>query len=176
MRPARFHGYAASGHIVYGEGGTLRAVRFDQETLEVLGDPVPVVEDVLTDDYTGATGYFDLSDTGDLVYVTGSAGGGNQRTVVWVDQEGREEPLSLPARAYHAPRVSPDGQQIAVTVDQEDLWVYDAVSAAELRLADPPHAFPRGAGSCQAGPPCPSGPLVAHRSPHSGPRSPRPVA
>jgi len=33
-----------SGHLVYGALGSLRAVRFDPAKLEVLGDPVPVLE------------------------------------------------------------------------------------------------------------------------------------
>ena len=38
--------YVASGHLVYGAAGTLRAVPFDLERLEVKGPPVPVVEGV----------------------------------------------------------------------------------------------------------------------------------
>ena len=129
-----FPRYAHSGHVVYAIEGVLYAVAFDQETLEVTGDPVPVVENVVTKG-TGAAS-FDLSDTGALVYVNGTAGG-NARQFVWVDQEGRQEVLPLPARPYFNPRVSPDGRRIAVTVvaDQgRDVWVYDAVSAAGLRL------------------------------------------
>ena len=129
-----FPRYAHSGHIVYAIEGVLYAVAFDQETLEVTGDPVPVVENVVTKSSGAAS--FDLSDTGALVYVNGTAGW-NARQFVWVDQEGRQEVLPLPARPYFDPRVSPDGRRIAVTVvaDQgQDVWVYDAVSAAGLRL------------------------------------------
>lgn len=130
-----FPRYASSGHLVYGVDNTLRAVRFDQDTLEVQGDPVPVVENVVVDGNGAAN--FDLSDTGDLVFLRG-AGGGDGRTFVWVDTEGREEPLALPVRGYLDPRVSPDGGRIAtaVTDDGNDLWVFDAVSAAGLRLTN----------------------------------------
>ena len=128
-----FPRYAPTGHIVYAVEGVLYAVAFDQETLEVTGNPVPVVENVITK--TEGAASFDLSITGSLVYVNGT-GGGNARQFVWVDQEGREEVLPLPARPYLDPRVSPDGRRIAVTGGGEgrDLWVYDAVSAAGLRL------------------------------------------
>ena len=132
-----FPRYASSGHIVYAVGNTLRAVPFDQETLEVTGDAVPVVEDVANKALSGA-GNFALSHTGDLVYVSGNASGSVARQFVWVDEDGREEPLSLPARGYLAPRVSPDGRWIAVVVADEgerDLWVYDAISAAGQRLS-----------------------------------------
>ena len=41
--------YALTGHIVYGVAGTLRAVPFDVDRLEVTGEPVPVLEGVITD-------------------------------------------------------------------------------------------------------------------------------
>ncbi len=37
--------YAATGHIVYAVGGTLRTVGFDVERLEVTSDPVPVLQE-----------------------------------------------------------------------------------------------------------------------------------
>ena len=38
--------YIPSGHLVYAAANTLRAVRFDLERLQVLSDPVTVVDDV----------------------------------------------------------------------------------------------------------------------------------
>jgi serine/threonine-protein kinase len=40
--------YLPSGHLVYGAAGSLRAVAFDLERLEVRGTPVPVVPQLLT--------------------------------------------------------------------------------------------------------------------------------
>ena len=48
--------YVASGHIVYGVAGTLRAVPFDLDSLEVRGTPVPVVHGVVTQN-TGAASF-----------------------------------------------------------------------------------------------------------------------
>ena len=130
--------YVSTGHLVYSDaGGAVRAVPFDAASLEVTGDPVQVVEGVAVG--VGAA-HFSFSDTGTLVYVSGSAADGEnglRAVFVWVDQDGREEPLSLPDRAYYDPRVSPDGRRVAVCVGDfggGDLWVYDAISAAELRL------------------------------------------
>ena len=40
--------YVPTGHLVYGVAGTLRAVAFDPERLEVVGTPAPVLEGVMT--------------------------------------------------------------------------------------------------------------------------------
>ena len=126
--------YSPTGHIVYGVEGTLRAVAFDLNSLEVTSDPVPVVEGVLMKSSGAAS--FDLSETGSLVYVSGAEADATRR-FVWVDPEGHEEPLPLPARGYSQPRLSPDGRRVAVRVNaagQEALWVYDVATGAGLRL------------------------------------------
>ena len=56
-----------------------------------------------------------------------AAAAGAQRTLVWVDRQGRETPIPAPPRAYVYPRLSPDGTRVAVyAADQEaDIWVWD---------------------------------------------------
>ena len=39
--------YVETGHLIFAAAGALRAVRFDPVRLEVLGDPVTVVEHVM---------------------------------------------------------------------------------------------------------------------------------
>ena len=59
--------YVETGHLIFAAAGALRAVRFDLARLEVLGDPVTVVEHVLMKP-TGAADYA-VSRQGTLVYV-----------------------------------------------------------------------------------------------------------
>ena len=110
--------YVDTGHLVYAVAGTLWSVRFDPVRLEVLSDPVSVLEQVMTTP-TG-TAEFSLSRQGTLVYVRGG-GGGSDRSLVWVDRRGREEPIrAAPTRAYIYPRISPDGTRVAFDIrDQE---------------------------------------------------------
>ena len=118
--------YAPSGHVVYGVDGTLRAVPFDLNGLEVTGDTIPVLEEVVTQD-SGAA-YFSIGRDGSLVYVRGEAGGEDdaQRTLVWVDRDGREESLGMPPRAYDWPRVSPDGRRVVTDTGLNgDLFLYN---------------------------------------------------
>ena len=109
--------YAASGHFVYGVGGTLRAVAFDLDRLQVRGTPVPVVERVVMKPSGAAN--FSLAHDGSLVYLAGDAQA-DARTLVWVDRQGREAPIPAPSQGYVLPRLSPDGRRVALDVrDQE---------------------------------------------------------
>ena len=129
--------YVGSGHLVYAAANTLRAVAFDPVTLETRGTPVPVVPEVVT---TGGApgGGVDavVAADGTLAYVRGVGAGVGQRTLVWVDRQGRETPIAAPPRAYVYPRVSPEGGRVVVRVaDQEDdLWVWDVTRLTLTRL------------------------------------------
>ena len=124
--------HVPSGHIVYGQEGSLLAVAFDLETLAVSGGTMSLVEGVArANNVTGAF-HFAVSDTGSLTYAPGSAGGGNDEVLVWVDEAGNEEPLGAPPNDYSSGRVSPDGTRVAVTVGsggEQSIYMYDLASA-----------------------------------------------
>ena len=133
--------YAPTGHIIYGVGGTLRAVGFDVDRLELTStNATPVVENVATT--RQGAGNFSVAENGSLVYVMGAGtGAGSQRSLVWVDRAGREEPLETPVLAYQRPRVSPDGTRVAVDVDDPegaDIWIHDLTRGTETRLTTDP--------------------------------------
>jgi serine/threonine-protein kinase len=131
--------YVPSGHLVYGAAGELRAVAFDLNRLAIAGTPVTIESGVLTTN-NGAIDAM-VSDNGTLVYVAGRLAS-TARTLVWVDREGREEPLRMPLRPYAMPRISPDGTRIAVFSDDqdEDLWVWDVGRARLTRVTFDPRA------------------------------------
>jgi Tol biopolymer transport system component/tRNA A-37 threonylcarbamoyl transferase component Bud32 len=114
--------YAASGHLIYAQGGTLMAASFDPRRLEIKGTPVPVVEGVASS-VSLASSQYSVSDNGSLVYVSGGAQA-NQRRMVWVSRNGAEQPLPAPPQAYEIVRVSADGRRVAVELD-EQFWLYD---------------------------------------------------
>ncbi len=117
--------FSPSGHIVYANAGNLYAVPFDPGKLEVTGLPLKVVDGVQMSTNTGAA-YFDVSSTGALAYVPGVAEGGD-RTLIWIDRQGKTETLPLPPRSYLFPRISPDGKTLAVEVEgaTHNLYSYD---------------------------------------------------
>ncbi len=109
----------------------LWAARFDRGLLTMTTDAVPVLT-------VGAVGFADVSASGDLLYLEG-----DDATVqlVWVDQDGREELLPLPADRYLHPRVSPDGRHIAMVVEDDDsfsIWTYDIQSGSRRLLVRSP--------------------------------------
>ena len=113
------------------------AVPFDVDALEVMGGPIPMAEGVMTAGQRSGAAHFSVSDTGALVYVTADPG---DRTLVWVDRDGREETLAAEPRAYGRPRISPDGGRLAVDVrDQEqDIWIWDFARETLTRLTFAP--------------------------------------
>jgi hypothetical protein len=119
--------YVSTGHLVYVAAGTLRSVRFDASALQVLSDPIPVVDHVMA--VRGGAGNFAVSNNGTLIYV--ASGTGTQiwpsRSLVWVDRQGQEEPIPAPPRAYASPRLSPDGTRIAMQIRDGEpaVWIWD---------------------------------------------------
>ncbi len=124
--------YVPTGHILYATAGSLWAVPFDINDLEVTGDSVPVLEN-LTTKVSGAAN-FSVSEDGLLVYVPDSSvplDGGE--TLVWMDRQGNSELLGAAARNYIFPRLSPDGQSVAVMSDL-DIWRFDIARQTLTRL------------------------------------------
>jgi eukaryotic-like serine/threonine-protein kinase len=117
--------YAASGHLVYAQGGSLMAVPFDPQRVAFTGTAVPIVEGVLQSPSSGAAQY-SFSATGSLVYIPGGVQA-DQRRLVWVTRNGTEQPMAADARAYVYPRLSPDGRRVGVGITEEEsqVWLYD---------------------------------------------------
>jgi hypothetical protein len=126
--------YLPTGHLVYGTGGSLAAVAFDATRLEVLSEPVPVVEGVRIDGIS-VSEQFDISDTGSLTYLAGPISGGSGATLAWVDRNGVNPVGSLPTDFYRTPRVSPDGKRIVYGIDSgKNANVYVLAGGTSPRL------------------------------------------
>ena len=107
--------YAGSGHLVVSRDGSLEAIPFDLENLEVTGPPRSVVERVAM--IGGLAEGFSFSRDGMLVYVTDQE---FQRALVLVDREGVETELTQGQASFAKgwlgePVFSPDGEKLAVT-------------------------------------------------------------
>ena len=128
--------YLPTGHLVFLRRGQLFAVPFDVERLQARGRPVAVLDGVaqaLTagslSDITGA-GQFAVAATGTLAWVAAPPASYPAKLLVGVDRLGHVSPLAgAPVRSYGpVVRVSPDGRQLAVTVQtlsEAGMWIYD---------------------------------------------------
>ncbi len=120
--------YSPTGHLVYAVSGSLLAAPFDVERLELTGEAIVVANGVSVPSGGANVAHFDLSENGSLVFLSDLAK--VARDVVWVDRQGREEPLNMPPLRYRAPRLSPNGTQLAVEVEGDsendvDIHIYD---------------------------------------------------
>ena len=138
--------YLAGGYLAYLSQGTLFAIRFDPGTLQTQGDPIPMATDVkMTYSGLAPIGTFSVSDNGTLVYrkATGPLGtpgpiAGRQSTISWIDPTGKRSPLLPKVGPYYDPRVSPDGNQIAlalVDTPTPSVAAYDPRRDSLTRLA-----------------------------------------
>ena len=127
------HGRVSGTHLIYGSNGTLHALVFDPSRLAVSGNPVPVLQQVVTKS-TGAAD-FAVSRDGTLVYIRGTVLA-PAMTIAWRDRQGHEEAIPAPPRAYTHVRVSPDGQRVALDLrDQDnDIWIWDTAKQTLSRF------------------------------------------
>ena len=133
--------YVPTGHLIFLRQGTLMAVRFDLARLEVIGQPVALVENVMQGFHRSAyrntgAGQFGTSDTGSLIYAAGGIVPDQKASLVWVDQRGIQQPVTALQFPFSAPRLSPDGQRIAyVTAARErPVYVYDLARGTNSQL------------------------------------------
>ena len=119
--------YVPTGHLVYVHDRTLFAVPFDAESLEVVGLPAPVLEEVYWSRTNGGA-HYSVSAAGHLLYRVGRPAS-QEQTLSWIDREGNRTPAVTEPRGYGGFRLSPDGSRLLATLAEdagdEDLWIYD---------------------------------------------------
>ena len=128
--------YLPTGHLVFAREATLFASPFDLDRLELTGSPVPILEGVSSNPRRGEAN-FAFSESGALVYLPESVGGVSERSLMWVDRDGHEEPLAAEPHDYYQPRISWDGTRLAVVIRDSnnlDVWIYDLNRNLRTRL------------------------------------------
>jgi Tol biopolymer transport system component len=109
------------------------AQAFDADRLQLTGEAVPIAEGLQVSQTTGSAS-FTASDNGVLAYRSGTAAAA--LTLVWVSRNGTEQRLSAPAHNYTLPRLSPDGQRVAIAIEEAEsqIWLYDLSRDTLTRL------------------------------------------
>ena len=129
--------YLRTGHLLYSRLGSLYAVPFDLDQLELTGRPQRVLEDVYYYRESGFAAY-SLSESGSLVYVSG-APQLSDRGLVWLDRKGNVELFASDRKPFVTTlSFSPDPHRLAVeiqsTVEDSDIWIHEAERGSWTRL------------------------------------------
>jgi Tol biopolymer transport system component len=129
------------GYLMFLRDQTLMAQSFNVERLELIGDPVPIAEEIDIAGQSGVTGAFSLSNTGILAYQIGPAGGRSRLT--WFDRTGKELGPIGDEGNYGALALSRNGTHASVSMlDPErrtrDVWLVDLVRGLRTRFTFDP--------------------------------------
>ena len=131
--------YVPPGYLLYFSEGALLAHPFDADRLRLTGEPSTVAERVGNFGSIG-NAYFSVSaDGGVLAYQTGAS----PTRLVWVGRGGEELGTVGAPDNYIRPRLSPDGQKLAVNVayakdGTNDVWIYDLGRGTSTRFTFDP--------------------------------------
>ncbi|UCH29722.1 MAG: serine/threonine-protein kinase, partial [Myxococcales bacterium] len=118
--------YLSSGHLLLLRTNRLVALPFDEQTLERRGPPFKFFgdEDV-------AVTEFATSPEGALVFTDSTWSRG--QSVVWLDRQGVETPITQESGQYNYPSLSPDGERVAVTRNAQT-WILESSGGRRMRL------------------------------------------
>jgi Tol biopolymer transport system component len=126
--------YLPSGWLLWIRGGTLVAQRLDVARGSLVGEPVSLADGVVN---------VSASATGVVAY---RVSGGRQRQLTWVDRSGAVRgTVGPPEGSLDAPRVSPDGRQVAFsreTQGKRDIWVQGDAHASRMTFGSGASDYP----------------------------------
>ena len=121
--------YSTDAGFVYAAGvfpATVWKLGFSPETMEKIGEPVPIAQTAREPT---------VSETGVLAYLTDRTA---LRQIAWVDRRGfKAKDLGGAHEFIVDPALSPDGRSVAVSARENggiDIWIYDIARGARTRL------------------------------------------
>jgi Tol biopolymer transport system component len=126
-----------AGFLVYARAEGLLAAPFDESSLAMSGQAVPVVDGLLTNSSGGA--HFDLSPSGLLAYVPGGFSE-EERDLQWVGRDGKA--AAPPERIRGLTRtwsLSPDGTRV-IRNSGGDIWTDELATRRATRLTSSPES------------------------------------
>jgi serine/threonine protein kinase len=138
-----FASVESDGYLLFVREGTLMAQRFDTGKLELLGDPTPMVENILSfPGEVGPTAYAAVSvAAGNLVYRTG-----DQQTtrLTWYDRSGRALETITEPGGYHELSLSKDDSKVLFGRNEgagpQDIYLQDLSRGNATRLTFDPES------------------------------------
>jgi Tol biopolymer transport system component len=127
----------ASGHLLYVRARTLMAQPFDTDRLETTGSAMPLTGEELDQRTSFLIFGFSVSQNGVLLFQSAAD---SASRLVWYDQSGKELG-QLPQVGYKDPDLSPDGNLLAVSSDDEHngkhfIRIFDLKRGTSTRLTE----------------------------------------
>ena len=113
--------------------GVAMAVQLENSAKKTDGAPLPVHDPVYVQPGINGNSEIFISSGGALL----TSRGGTSSRLAWIAKDGTRTPVFNDVKRFGAPRLSPDGNSIAVTVDDRgklDVWIYDLVGRTFSRL------------------------------------------
>jgi eukaryotic-like serine/threonine-protein kinase len=129
--------YALPGYLLFAVGSTLTGQAFDARTLQLGGEPFPIVEPVT---YNDSNSYENVavSQNGTMVYLSGGAG---KRQLTWFDRTGKPQETVGPPGDINDIVLSRDGKRLAMQrLDggNSDIWLMDLARGVPSRFTFDP--------------------------------------
>ena len=129
------------GHLLIVQDTTILAQRFDVGTLEVVGEPVPVAEDVFVVNNLGfGSAFYTASKQGTLVYRTGTRVERLSRQLTWLSRDGKPLGTLSELSRINQVKLSPDETKAATSrteleaLNNADIWITDLVAETSTKF------------------------------------------
>ena len=117
--------------LIVDQAAGLRAAPFDPVHPARTSADTSLLPDVYYDVEAETRAWLAISNTGTAVYATGNPA---KTSLVWVDREGKIEPVTRDQDVYREASLSPDGAKAVVRHGLE-LWIHDLQRGTRSRLA-----------------------------------------
>ena len=130
--------YASSGYLLFRrEDRSLVAQPFDSGSLQLSGEPIPVIEQVRYD-LLREHAAFSVSQNNVLAFASSRP----NAEIVWFNREGKRLGSVGDPGLYFVPSLSPDEKRLAVAYDPQtgngDIWLFDLSRGTSSRLTSDP--------------------------------------
>jgi eukaryotic-like serine/threonine-protein kinase len=128
--------YAPPGYLLFLRDRTLMAQKFDADRLVIVGEPLPVADEVGRLGPGARFALFSVSRTGVLVHRSGRT---DASQLTWFDRQGKQLGTVGPMASYGVPWLSPDERRVTFTGatpegGNSDIWLMDLARGNPTRL------------------------------------------
>ncbi|MBZ5613205.1 MAG: serine/threonine-protein kinase [Acidobacteriia bacterium] len=123
----------ASGHLMFVHGGNLMTQSFDEKKLKLMGNPVPIAEQVRSE-VRGAAA-FSLSNDGKLIFADGQA---MSLDLAWYDRTGKKGDI-IDSGTFQDAHIAPDGKKVSAAradaAGHLEIYIYDLVRGTKSQFS-----------------------------------------